>query len=304
MLDRREFPDVGRSDIRLPAIHIEHSGGDTVSAFLYQSHEIISGKPSIPGFPATYGEDTDVSTLRVQLYDNVSDVGAVLSYSIFPKYNAIARSFKITNNGTGDVVINRAASFSFDFPNLDFEVIEPHGDWYHEFNTVRRKVDYGETSFRSTEGYAGHTHNPFYALVSPSTTENSGEAWGFNLVWSGSFEATIEKNSNGYVRALLGLNPLHTSIKVVPGGSFQSPEAVAVYSSSGIGGVSRGYHDLYRNHLSRHNATHQTRPILLNSWEGLSFNINDTALVDLAGQAADLGIELFVNDDGKQSQQL
>ena len=269
-----------------------------MSAFLYQSHKIMPGKPSIPGFPATYGNDSDVTTLQVQLYDNVSDVGAVLSYSIFPKYNAIARSFKITNNGTDDIIIERAASFSFDFPNLDFEVIEPHGDWYHEMNTVRRKVDYGETSFRSTEGYAGHTHNPFYMLVSPSTTEGSGEAWGFNLVWTGSFEAAIEKTSNGYVRALLGLNPLHTSIRVAPNSSFQSPEAVAVYSSLGIGGVSRAYHDLYKNHLSRHKATHETRPILLNSWEGLSFNINNTALVDLAGQAADLGVELFVMDDG------
>jgi len=296
--DRREFPDIGRSDIRLPAVHIEHSDGDTVSAFLYKSHEIVPGKPSIPGFPATYGNDTDVTTLQVQLYDNVSDVSAVLSYSIFPKYNAIARSFKITNNGTGDIVIERAASFSFDFPNAEYDVIEPHGDWSHEMNTVRRKVDYGETGFRSTEGYSGHNHNPFYMLASPSTTESSGEAWGFNLVWTGSFEAAIEKASNGYVRALLGLNSLHTSIKVAPGESFQAPEAVAVYSSNGLGGVSRSYHDLYRNHLSRHQATQETRPILLNSWEGLSFNINDTALVDLAGQSADIGIELFVMDDG------
>lgn len=282
----------------MPAIHIEHSDGDTVSAFLYKSHEIIPGKPSIPGFPATYGNDTDVTTLQVQLYDNVSDVSAVLSYSIFPKYNAIARSFKITNNGSGDIVIERAASFSFDFPNVDYDVIEPHGDWSHEMNTVRRKVDYGETGFRSTEGYSGHNHNPFYMLASPSTTESSGEAWGFNLVWTGSFEAAIEKASNGYVRAMLGLNSLHTSIKVAPGESFQAPEAVAVYSSNGLGGVSRSYHDLYRNHLSRHQATQETRPILLNSWEGLSFDINDTALVNLAGQSADIGIELFVMDDG------
>jgi alpha-galactosidase len=136
-------------------------------------------------------------------------------------------------------------------------------------------------------------------LTSPSTTENSGEAWGFNLVWSGSFEAAIQRASNGYVRAMLGLNPLHSSIRVTPGSSFQAPEAVSVYSAAGIGGVSRSYHDLYRNHLSRHKATHETRPILLNSWEGLGFNINDTAVVNLAGESADLGIELLVQDDGK-----
>jgi alpha-galactosidase len=135
-------------------------------------------------------------------------------------------------------------------------------------------------------------------LVSPSTTESSGEVWGFNLVWTGSFEATAQRFSNGFVRLLLGLNSLHTSIKVRPGESFQSPEAVSVYSSEGINGMSQSFHDLYRNHLSRSKFTHQTRPILLNSWEGLGFNINETSLVKLAGEAEELGIQLFVNDDG------
>lgn len=143
---RREFPDLGRSDFRLPAIHIEHSDGDTVSAFQYRSHRIVQGKPSLPGLPATYGEAGDVTTLIVQMYDNVSDVSAALSYSVFPKYNAFARSFTITNNGTGDIIIDRASSFSTDFPNLDLEMIEPHGDWAHEFQTVRRKIDFGETT--------------------------------------------------------------------------------------------------------------------------------------------------------------
>ncbi|KAF2199483.1 alpha-galactosidase [Delitschia confertaspora ATCC 74209] len=295
---RREFPDVGRSDFRLPAIHIEHADGDTVSAFRYQSHEIVQGKPSLPGLPATFGEAGDVTTLILQLYDNVSDVSAALSYSIFPKYNAVARSFSITNNGTNEITIERAASFSTDLPNLELDMIEPHGDWSHEFNTVRRKIDYGETTFRSSAGYASHLHNPFFALVSPTTTESTGEAWGFNLVWTGSFEATAERFSNGYVRVLLGLNPLHTSLRVQPGETFQSPEAVAVYSSEGVGGMSRAFHDLYRNHLSRSKFTKETRPVLLNSWEGLGMEINETALVKLAGEAEELGIQLFVNDDG------
>ena len=152
--------------------------------------------------------------------------------------------------------------------------------------------------FRSTDGYTSHRHNPFFALTSPETTESTGEAWGFNLVWTGSFEATAERFSNGYVRVLLGLNPLHTNIQVGPGETFQSPEAVAVYSSQGVGGMSRSFHDLYRNHLSRSKFTHKTRPILLNSWEGLGFNINETSLVHLAGEAEEIGIQLFVNDDG------
>ncbi|KAK4897108.1 hypothetical protein LTR27_005001 [Elasticomyces elasticus] len=295
---RREFPDVGRSDYRLPAIHIKHADGDTVSAFIYQSHEIIAGKPALPGLPATYGGEDDVSTLSVRMYDNYSDVEAVLLYSIFPKYNAVARSFKINNNGTSNISIERAASFSIDLPNLDLNMIELQGDWAHEMNRVIRPVQYGETGFRSTEGYSSHVHNPFMALISPTTTESSGEAWGFNLVYSGSFAATTERFSNGFIRVLLGLNSLHASIPVTPGGTFQAPEVVSVYSSEGLGGMSRSYHDLYRDHLSRSNHTFETRPVLLNSWEGLGFEINQTSLDSLAKQTADLGIQLFVNDDG------
>jgi alpha-galactosidase len=295
---RREFPDIGRSDFRLPAIHISHADGNTVTALTYQSHEVVDGKPSLPGLPATYGNASDVSTIMVHLYDNVSDVAAVLSYSMFPKYNAIARSFKITNNGTSNISIERAASFSVDLPNIELDMLELQGDWSHEMNRVKRPIQYGETSFRSSVGYASHIHNPFFALMSPSTTETQGEAWGFNLVYSGSFEATAERFSNGFVRVLLGLNSLHSSIPVAPGNSFQSPEAVAIYSSEGLGGMSRSFHDLYRNHLSRSKFTSETRPVLLNSWEGLGFDYNATVLEDLAQQTADLGISLFVNDDG------
>ncbi|CAK1356564.1 Alpha-galactosidase C [Cercospora beticola] len=297
-LVKREFPDVGRSDVRLPAIHIRHADGNTVTAFAYQSHEVIEGKPALPGLPATFGNASDVSTVKVTLYDNYSDVTAVLSYSVFPRYNAIARSFQIHNNGTEDIVIERAASFSVDLPNLDLNMVELQGDWSHEMNKVIRKVQYGETGFRSTEGYSSHLHNPFFALIDPTTTESTGEAWGFNLVYTGSFAATAERFSHGYVRVLLGLNELHSTLSVAPGETFTSPEAVAVYSSEGLGGMSRSFHSLYRNHLSRSHFTHETRPILLNSWEGLGFGYNDTSMVRLAGEAEALGVKLFVNDDG------
>ncbi|EME38077.1 glycoside hydrolase family 36 protein [Dothistroma septosporum NZE10] len=296
---RREFPDIGRgAEFRLPAIHIKHADGNTVSEFGYQSHQIVDGKPKLPGLPATYGESGDVSTILVTLHDNYSDVRAVLSYSVFPKYNAIARSFQITNNGTSNISIERAASFSVDLPNLELNMIELRGDWSHEANRVKRRVDYGETSFRSSEGYSSHLHNPFFALQSPTTTESSGEAWGFNLVYTGSFAASAERYSTGDVRVLLGLNPIHASIPVGPGETFTSPEAVSVYSAEGLGGMSRMFHGLYRQHLSRGKQTLQTRPILLNSWEGLGANINESSLLNLSNESEELGIELFVTDDG------
>ncbi|KAI7463679.1 hypothetical protein D0860_08439 [Hortaea werneckii] len=296
---RREFPDIGRSDFRLPAIHITHGDGSTVTALLYESHEVMDGKPEIPGLPATFGNSDDVSTLQVKLYDNYSDIGAMLSYSVFPKSNAIARSFQITNNCSETIHIERGSSFSIDLPNIeDLEMLELAGDWANERHRVRHPIRYGETGFRSTTGYTSHLHNNFFALMPSTTTESAGEAWGFGLIWTGSFQAMAEKFSNGFVRVLLGLNPLHSSIPVQPGETFYSPEAVGIYSSKGLNEMSQSFHRLYRNNLSRSNKTFSTRPVLLNSWEGVYNDYNASTIERIARQSAELGISLFVNDDG------
>lgn len=142
------------------------------------------------------------------------------------------------------------------------------------------------------------SRDPFFALVSPTTTETTGLAWGFNLVYTGGFEAMTERFSTGFVRVLLGMNPLHAGIPVQPGSTFTSPEVVSVFSGEGLGGMSRSFHDLYRNHLSRSKYTFETRPVLLNSWEGHSFDINENVLHHLFEETAQLVISLFVTDDG------
>lgn len=154
------------------------------------------------------------------------------------------------------------------------------------------------TRFRSSAGYSSHFHNPFLALAPPSTTESLGSATGYSLVYTGSFSADVERWSTGWVRVLLGMNPLHLSWPVAPGETFTSPEVVSVSSEQGLGGMSRSFHSLYRSHLSRSNHTFQTRPPLLNSWEGLAFDFNQSSMVKLAQDAAELGCTLFVNDDG------
>ncbi|KAI0017814.1 glycoside hydrolase family 36 protein [Xylariomycetidae sp. FL0641] len=295
---RREFPDLGRGDFRVPAIHIQHASGDTVSAFSYTGYDVSSGKPTLQGLPATFGGEADVSTLTVHMYDNYSHIAADLSYSIFPRNNAIARSFKLSNKGNQTATVLRASSWSIDTVNEEMDMIDLHGDWAAEARVNRRPVKYGEQGFRSSAGYSSHFHNPFLALISPSTTEFMGPATGYSLIYTGSFSVDVERWSTGWVRVLLGMNPLHLSWPLQPGGTFTSPEVVSVYSEQGLNGMSQSLHSLYRSHLSRSNYTLETRPPLLNSWEGLGFEYNQSSMVHLAEQAAGLGCSLFVNDDG------
>lgn len=140
---RREFPDLGRGDFRSPAVRIRQSAGYTVSDLQYQSHQIVQGKPELPGLPGLFGSEQDVTTLVVRLYDNYSSVAADLTYSVFPEYDTIVRSVNITNLGDQDITVEKLASFSVDLPYQDFDMIELRGDWARENMRTRRKVEYG-----------------------------------------------------------------------------------------------------------------------------------------------------------------
>ncbi|KAK2601598.1 Alpha-glucosidase 2 [Conoideocrella luteorostrata] len=295
---RRELPDLGRGDFRIPAVQIRQSQGYTISDFQYKSYTVLDGKPGLKDLASTFGTDSDASTLIIHLYDNYSSVAADLSYSIFPKYDAIVRSVNITNMGKGNITVEKLASFSVDLPFDDYDMLELKGDWAREGIRVRREVGFGTQGFGSTTGYSSHLHNPFLALVPRTTTESQGEAYGFSLVYTGSFAAEVEKSSQGITRAMLGLNPSQLSWPLGPAESLVSPEVVAIFSTTGIGGMSRKFHNLYRKHLMKSKYATETRPILLNSWEGLHFNYNASTIYNLAKETAALGAKLFVLDDG------
>jgi alpha-galactosidase len=140
---RREFPDQGRGDFRGPAIRIRQAESHTVSALEYQSHTVEKGKPALPGLPATFGNEHDVTTIVIHLYDKYSTIAADLMYSVFPRYDAIVRSVTVTNKGKGSIVIDNLASLSVDLPFEDLDMIYLRGEWARETHRQRRRVDYG-----------------------------------------------------------------------------------------------------------------------------------------------------------------
>lgn len=139
---RRELGDLGRGDFRLPAIHLRHEDGKghTVSHFTYKSHEVLEGKPKLEGLPATWGKDGEVKTLRVKMVDERSGVEAVLSYSVFPSCDAIARSIRLENKGKAGVTIERLASWCTDMDVGEWEMVQLCGEWIREGRKVRRPV--------------------------------------------------------------------------------------------------------------------------------------------------------------------
>ncbi|KAH6889849.1 Melibiase-domain-containing protein [Thelonectria olida] len=296
---RREFPDAGRGDFRTPAVVVKQASGHTVSEFRYHSHRISNSRKLKPSdLPSTFAGEGEAETLVITLQDSQALIKVEICYSVFSEYDAITRWVSVDNDSDETITIEKLASFSVDLPFEEYEMVQLRGEWARECTKDRRKVDYGIQGFGSNAGYSSHFHSPFFSIVSPSTTESHGEAWGFSLVYSGSFIAEVEKSPKGLTRAMIGLNPTQLSWEVKPWATFETPECVSVYSGEGLGHMSRQFHRLYRSHLITSKFFNEPRPVLLNSWEGLVFDFDENTILNLARESADLGVKLFVLDDG------
>lgn len=296
---KQEYPVYGSGDMRYPAVEILQENGSRISEFLYSGHKIYKGKPELNGLPATYVEqENEADTLELCLEDAVSGTELTLYYTIFEDLPVIARSAKITQKGEQSIVLERAMSMSVDFPDKDFEMIELTGAWARERAVKTRKLEHGVQAVYSMRGCSSHNYNPFLALKRAETTESDGEVYGFSLVYSGNFLAQADVDTYNVTRVTMGIHPNTFSWELKRGESFQTPEAVMVYSDHGLNGMSQTYHTLYRSRLARGYWRDRERPILINNWEATYFNFNEEKIMKIVRTSKELGIELFVLDDG------
>ena len=197
-----------------------------------------------------------------------------------------------------EIYLTKVLSACLDMDNKEFECLSLHGSWARERRIQRQKAGYGKYAVSSLRGEPGHQEHPFMALVTEGATQDTGEVYAMNLVYSGNFMVQEEVSQFNSVRMTIGINPDDFCWKLEPQESFQAPEAVLVYSAEGIGGMTRSFHDLYRKHLIRSPYKDKKRPILINNWEATYFDFDADKLIGIAKQAAELGIEMLVMDDG------
>jgi alpha-galactosidase len=294
-----EYPTSGSGDYRIPAIEVEHADGSTVLDLVHVAHRIAAGKPAIPGLPSTYVEnEAEAETLEVDLRDAVSGLEVTVVYSVFRDVAAVARRARIRNGGASAVRITTAMSASLDVPDAGWDLVHLSGMWGRERQVVRRPLAPGRHAISSRRGASSHEHNPFLLLQRPTTREEDGEAIGFSLVYSGNFVAEAEVDSRDSTRIRVGINPEDFGWRLAPGEVLETPEVVLVHSAAGVGGVSDAYHALYRERLARGPWRDKARPVVLNNWEGTYFAFDEPKLLAMAAAARDVGVELFVLDDG------
>ncbi len=293
-----EYSTGGTGDFREPCLSVETADGGRACGLVYAGHSIFPGKPKLEGLPACYGSDEDCTTLELICRDPVLQLEVSLFYTVFEDNDAVCRSACIRNKGTAAVRLTAALSACLDMPNRDFDVLTLHGTWAYERMQNRRPLCPGKQGVSSERGISSHEEHPFIALLEHTATQDRGWVYGMNFVYSGNFTAQAELTQQDQLRLVMGIHPRGFCWTLEPGTSFQTPEAVLVFSGQGLGGMTRTFHDLYRGHLVRGPYRDRPRPSLINNWEATYFNFDTEKLLSIARTAARSGIEMFVLDDG------
>lgn len=293
---KQEYAGLGKGDYRYPAFQITYPNGSRTSEFQYRDYELKDGKERLTGLPSTFADDSnDSQTLTVKLADG--DLELQLHYTVFADEDVIVRSATFINHGK-TVFLNRALSAQLDLPDANYDFIQFAGSWSRERHLHRSHLRPGTQSISSLRTASSHQENPFFMLARPHTDNNQGAVFGFNFVYSGNFLDSVEVDQFDTTRVLIGINPDEFGWKLNSGDSFQTPEVIFSYTDNGFNALSQQLGAFYAQHLINPHFAHQERPILINNWEATFMDFTEDKLMPIVERAKELGIEMFVLDDG------
>ena len=293
---KQEYAGLGKGDYRYPAFQITYPNGSRTSEFQYRDYELKDGKARLTGLPSTFADDSnDSQTLTVKLADG--DLELQLHYTVFADEDVIVRSTTFVNHGK-TVFLNRALSAQLDLPDANYDFIQFAGSWSRERHLHRSHLRPGTQSISSLRTASSQQENPFFMLARPHTDNNQGAVFGFNFVYSGNFLDSVEVDQFDTTRVLIGINPDEFGWKLNSGDSFQTPEVIFSYTDNGFNALSQQLGAFYAQHLINPHFAHQERPILINNWEATFMDFTEDKLMPIVERAKELGIEMFVLDDG------
>lgn len=293
-----EWSGIGCGDYRQTPIEVKLADGTYRTDFVYDSYKIINGCIPMKTLPSAYDDAGQAQTLIVTMFDQAALLKLDLYYTVFYETDVITRRAVLVNNGKDSVSIRRMMSLQLDMENEGFSLVTFDGAWIKETHRHDRKLQYGQFVNSSVTGASSNRHNPGFLLYADGATESYGRVYGFNLVYSGNHYGLAELSPFDLVRVQLGINPYCFDWTLNANDQFETPEAIMTFSSNGFNGVSAHFHDFINEHIVRGDWKGQERPVLINNWEACFFRFTRRKLLLLARQAKQLGVELFVLDDG------
>ncbi|WP_030346833.1 alpha-galactosidase [Streptomyces sp. NRRL S-1022] len=237
--------------------------------------------------------DTEGDELRLRFDDD--GVGITLHYRM--RGDVVERWVTVVNGGPARVELLRADAATWTLPDREgWRMSQLHGRWAAESRLTAAPLTYGEKVIGSRRGHTGHQHLPWVALDTDATEER-GEVYGCALGWSGSWRIAVAQLPDARVQITGGAGYDDSGLLLLaPGESYTTPVFAGLWSDGGFGGASRAWHAYQRAYVVPD--ADRDRPVLFNSWEATFFDISEEQQLALARRAAEMGIELFVVDDG------
>ena len=294
----QEYSCFGAGDYRIPSLKTVLANGSRTADLRYAAHTITPGKHVPKNLPHVREGNSSCETLTVFLKDETSGLTVKLFYGVFFEADVITRSAELINESDTDIVLEKAASACIDFPYGTWDLIHFEGRHCMERQAERMPLGHSVISIGSSRGMSSHHHNPFVILADRETNENAGDCYGFMLAWSGNHKAEAELDQVGSARIVTGISEDGFSWLLSPHETFTTPEVILSFSSLGLNNLSQKYHRIIRDNVCPPNFRHRKRPVLINNWEATYFDFDTEKLLGIARQAKELGVDLFVLDDG------
>ncbi|HPH97387.1 MAG TPA: alpha-galactosidase [Anaerolineaceae bacterium] len=249
----------------------------------------------------TYEDEQIVPSPQPELHLHFRDahypVKLTLHYRLYEDCDLIERWVTLSNQGPEPLIISRLFSALWNLPPGDnYRLTHLTGRWLDEMHLRRDQLTHGIKTIESRRLTSSHHHAPWFAVDDGRATEDHGQVWFGGLAWSGNWKLAAEVTDFQSTRLNIGLNDWDFAWTLPPGESFTTPAAFAGITLAGFGAASRLLHDHIRDHILPHGKT--LHKVLYNSWEATLFDVDEPSQTRLAEVAADMGIELFVMDDG------
>lgn len=294
-----EYSVYGNGDYRNHALRLSEENGESAIDFRYYRHYFKNEKYSISHLPSSYKDGNEkVKSLYIELKEERLDLTLVLKYGIFYDKDIITRSVELRNNSKKNIYINKIMSASFDTLSGEYEMLHFYGRHFNEMNAEITPIRHESVRIGSRRGVSGHQHNNSCILFEKGTTDEYGSCFGFSFMYSGNFLIEAEMDQYSQTRFSIGLSDEMFSYKLSPSDIFYAPEVIMSYSHDGMSGISKAFHNFINNNVIRGKYKNAPRPILVNNWEATYFDFTGEKLVEIAKVAKEVGIEMFVLDDG------
>ncbi|WP_309242066.1 alpha-galactosidase [Paenibacillus sp. S150] len=277
--DQAEYGGRGGGNYAEPCLHVHFSDGVRDLKLRYAGCELVSE-----------------NRISIRLSDDHYPLRVELGYTAIPEVDLIERDVRIFNGGDTPVRVIQAMAASWTLPPLrDYRLTHVTGRWAGEYQLRSQPLSEGRRVLESRRGFTGPHSNPWFAVDNGRADEETGKVWFGALAWSGNWKITAEKSNFGRLHVLGGINDFDGAFELGPGAVYSSPVFTGGYVSGGFGAMSRNLH-LYQSRYILPGG--RVRKVLYNSWEATGFAVNVQEQKKLARQAARLGVERFVVDDG------